>query len=199
MLVFLWYSLHSCWHSFLGRVYSTSLTRAWQGVVFAWKVMAFGALGLGLPAIALFYLKNNVPFASNLLYLPGTEHDRSMTVLTLQVFAYIGFLMFEMAVGAYFPCMGGIKADLVPENVRTTMYNLFYIPMNLMLCLVLLIHLTGLQIPDEGMLCIAIGILLTACLLVGIFDIRTTRKEEKEEAQKSISGSVREERKSLLA
>jgi MFS family permease len=40
------------------------------------------------------------------------------------------FLLFETCVGVYFPAFSTIKGQLVPEHVRTTMYNLFRIPLN---------------------------------------------------------------------
>jgi len=49
---------------------------------------------------------------------------------------FILFVMFEIIVGIYFPCMGQIKSDLPIGEVRNTMVNLFYVPMNLILTFV---------------------------------------------------------------
>ncbi|KAG8467486.1 hypothetical protein KFE25_000802 [Diacronema lutheri] len=48
------------------------------------------------------------------------------------------FLLFETCVGAYFPAMGMLKSQLVPEEVRATVYNIFRIPLNLIVLGVLL-------------------------------------------------------------
>jgi len=42
----------------------------------------------------------------------------------------IAFLLFEITVGVYFPAMGTIKAEMVPEAYRSTVYNIFRIPLN---------------------------------------------------------------------
>lgn len=47
------------------------------------------------------------------------------------------FFIFEVVVGIYWPSMGGIKAQHVPEEVRATIYNIFRIPLNLIVLLVL--------------------------------------------------------------
>lgn len=55
---------------------------------------------------------------------------------------YVGFLLFEVCVGMYFPSMGSLKSKIVPEENRTTIYNLFRIPLNLIVLVVLLSKLS---------------------------------------------------------
>jgi len=43
----------------------------------------------------------------------------------------IAFMVFELSVGMYFPSMGTLKAEVVPDSHRSTVYNLFRIPLNL--------------------------------------------------------------------
>lgn len=40
-------------------------------------------------------------------------------------FKYFGFLIFEICVGIYFPCQSMVKGKIVPEETRSTIYNLF--------------------------------------------------------------------------
>merc|ERR1712129_549605 len=47
--------------------------------------------------------------------------------LKLQLFA---FLLFEFSVGVYFPSIGVLKGEVVPENVRATIYSLYRVPLN---------------------------------------------------------------------
>jgi MFS family permease len=47
------------------------------------------------------------------------------------------FLIFEGACGVYFPSMGVVKSKYVPEEVRATIYNIFRIPLNIIVCTVL--------------------------------------------------------------
>lgn len=40
------------------------------------------------------------------------------------------FLIFEFCVGVYFPSVGVLKSEIVPEQVRGTVYNLYRVPLN---------------------------------------------------------------------
>jgi len=42
----------------------------------------------------------------------------------------LSFLSFEFAVGVYFPSIGTLKSEIVPEQVRGTVYNLYRMPLN---------------------------------------------------------------------
>ncbi|CAD7962974.1 unnamed protein product [Amoebophrya sp. A25] len=48
------------------------------------------------------------------------------------------FVLFEICVGLYFPTMGMLKSKIVPESCRSTMYNFFRVPLNFIVCCVLL-------------------------------------------------------------
>jgi len=52
--------------------------------------------------------------------------------------SYMAFLVFEMCVGIYFPCMGTMKSAIVPEESRAALYNLFRVPLNVIVLGVLL-------------------------------------------------------------
>ena len=43
---------------------------------------------------------------------------------------YLAFLLFEVAVGMYFPAAGTTKARLVPDRLRASIYSLFRVPLN---------------------------------------------------------------------
>lgn len=43
---------------------------------------------------------------------------------------FTAFLAFEFCCGVYFPSIGVVKSDIVPENVRGTMYNIYRVPLN---------------------------------------------------------------------
>lgn len=55
--------------------------------------------------------------------------------------SYMCFLVFEFCVGLYYPSMGVFKTDIVPDNVRSTIYNLYRIPLNAIVILLLLSNL----------------------------------------------------------
>lgn len=50
---------------------------------------------------------------------PGSRHAR-----------LIAFVLFEVAVGIYFPSMGVMKSVAVPETLRTTLYSINRVPIN---------------------------------------------------------------------
>lgn len=45
----------------------------------------------------------------------------------------IAFFSFEVSVGVYFPMMGTMKSQIVPEEHRTTIYNMYRIPFNVIM------------------------------------------------------------------
>eukprot|EP00933_Yihiella_yeosuensis_P060948 TRINITY_DN63757_c0_g1_i1.p1 TRINITY_DN63757_c0_g1~~TRINITY_DN63757_c0_g1_i1.p1 ORF type:complete len:482 (+),score=86.84 TRINITY_DN63757_c0_g1_i1:135-1580(+) len=54
---------------------------------------------------------------------------------------FASFLIFEFCVGAYFPAVGVMKSDIVPEHCRGTMYNLYRVPLNGIVVALLLTHI----------------------------------------------------------
>lgn len=51
---------------------------------------------------------------------------------------FCAFLLFEFCVGVYFPSIGVVKSEVVPEHVRGTMYNVYRVPLNaVVVCLLL--------------------------------------------------------------
>merc|ERR1712232_780378 len=64
-----------------------------------------------------------------------------MIVLTSNVvIRFLAFLVFEACVGLYFPLMGTLKGDIVPEDMRSTIYNIYRLPLNVMVLLPLLMN-----------------------------------------------------------
>ena len=53
---------------------------------------------------------------------------------------FVAFLVFEACVGLYFPCMGTLKGDIVPEDMRSTIYNLYRLPLNVIVLMPLLMN-----------------------------------------------------------
>ena len=51
---------------------------------------------------------------------------------------FLGFLAFEMCCGVFFPGYGVIKSGEIPEHVRSSVMNIFRIPVNLVVVLVLM-------------------------------------------------------------
>lgn len=55
--------------------------------------------------------------------------------------AFVGFLIFEVCVGVYYPAMGTMKSKFVPESSRSAIYNVFRVPLNAIVLTVLLSHI----------------------------------------------------------
>merc|ERR1719247_1551958 len=53
---------------------------------------------------------------------------------------FVAFLAFEACVGLYFPLMGTLKGDIVPEDMRSTIYNIYRFPLNVIVLLPLLLN-----------------------------------------------------------
>lgn len=51
---------------------------------------------------------------------------------------FLALTMFELCVGAYFPAIGTVKSKIVEEPHRATLYNVFRMPMNAIVLVVLL-------------------------------------------------------------
>ena len=49
----------------------------------------------------------------------------------------LAFCVFEVCVGVFWPSMMKMRATYVPEELRATIINLFRIPLNLFVCIVL--------------------------------------------------------------
>jgi len=53
---------------------------------------------------------------------------------------FCAFLGFEACVGLYFPLIGTLKGDIVPEDMRSTIYNIYRFPLNVAVLLPLLLN-----------------------------------------------------------
>lgn len=55
---------------------------------------------------------------------------------------FLAFLAFEACVGLYFPMIGTLKGDIVPEDMRSTIYNIYRFPLNIVVLMPLLLNLS---------------------------------------------------------
>jgi len=84
---------------------------------------------------------------------------------------FAAFLMFEFCCGLYFPSMGVLKSEIVPENIRTTMYNIYRIPLN---AVVVGLLLTSISLTKCFLFC---SVLLTFAL-VSVMTIRPPKAKQ---------------------
>jgi hypothetical protein len=57
------------------------------------------------------------------------------------IIRFFAFLVFEACVGVYFPMMGTLKGQIVPEDLRSTIYNVYRVPLNAIVVGVLVMKL----------------------------------------------------------
>jgi len=109
-----------------------------HGVIFALFMMACMAgasastmvSDLARPAVRLMM----VSFAGIILFAVAACTAGSPRPIP----CFMAFLLFEFCVGVYFPSIGVVKSELVPEHVRGTMYNVYRVPLNAVVVVLLL-------------------------------------------------------------
>jgi MFS family permease len=86
----------------------------------------------------------------------------AMPILTTNATAvFIGFLVFEVCCGIYFPAVGTMRSRYIPEEVRSTVMNVFRIGLNFIVVLTL-ININALATDTVFLLC---TFLLTVAVL----------------------------------
>lgn len=75
------------------------------------------------------------------LYLHATA-CLSMAAITIflenKAIVFLSFLLFETTVGVFYPAYGVIKSEKIPEDIRAAVMNIFRIPLNFFVVLLLL-------------------------------------------------------------
>lgn len=80
------------------------------------------------------------------------------------------FVLFEVSVGLYFPAMGTIKSKVVPEECRTTIYNLYRIPLNMVVVLGLYFKASPPETLATTTTLLTVGVCLSLALTRSCFD-----------------------------
>ncbi|CAK0866351.1 unnamed protein product [Prorocentrum cordatum] len=126
---------------------SNKLSTPAFGMVFASFMMAYMCgsstfdilRGRGASAIQLAQLAFFLGAAAFLV--AGIAFMVSLSVTTMGLI-YSGFILFEFCCGLYFPSVSTIKGQAVPESIRSTVYNIYRVPMNAIVLGVLLGNIT---------------------------------------------------------
>lgn len=119
-----------------------------------------------------------------------------------QAIIFTGFLIFETCVGVFWPAMGTMRGQYVPEEVRATVMNFFRVPLNL---IVVLILLQNLEMVTIFKCCVAFLLLATLSQQVlHRFALNRnkpmalpTTEPEKTRGNSTMSGAGNDEVKSL--
>ncbi|CAE8642220.1 unnamed protein product [Polarella glacialis] len=79
----------------------------------------------------------------------------------------LGFLWFEFCCGAYFPSVGVLKSEIVPEHVRGAIYNLFRVPLNAIVVILLLNDFSAVTCFKLCAMLVSVGLVATTQLTRG--------------------------------
>ena len=108
----------------------------------------------------LLLLACSIAIIANMLCVTSTHPGRSDTNAT-----FIALLIFEFAVGIYFPCMGQLRSRIIPEQHRWSIMNWFRVPLNLIACIVLmLLHEDVFRHGNSMIFVICTGLLILSIL-----------------------------------
>lgn len=97
-----------------------------------------------------------------------------------QAVIFAGFLVFEFCVGIFWPAMGVLRGKYVPESTRATVMNIFRVPLNL---IVILLLVQDLALPVVFCCCV---LFLTICCVVQhcLFQLSSNYSDSANEQQK---------------
>jgi len=96
---------------------------------------------------------------------------------------YASFLVFEVCVGLYMPSIGALKSELVPEKARAGIYNWYRIPLNIVVCSVIL---AGLSVYKCFVICaclVAVAGMVVSPISVTALQEKTSGKHPSEKTQ----------------
>ena len=134
------------------------------------------------------YMRDVFAVASLALAVPS--------VLVTNGYVTLGsFCAFEAVCGVYWPSMGIIKSKYVPEEVRATMYNIFRVPLNLIVVVVL--YNLG-SISDDAVFATCAFLLGGAAVLQHVF-FAMVKAEDRRDAGMGPAAAATEELASLSA
>lgn len=85
--------------------------------------------------------------------------------------SFTAFMVFEFCVGLYFPSVGIVKSEVVPEHIRGTMYNIYRVPLN---AVVVGLLLSNISMVKCFMLCGA----LMGISLISVMSMKPQSKKE---------------------
>ena len=90
----------------------------------------------------------------------------------MRTISLLSFLVLEMSIGFYFPSIGCLRSELIPEERRATVTNWFRVPMNLITCITLLtINHPVVAADKRPIFATCTGLLITAVVVCSKFNV----------------------------
>eukprot|EP00090_Calanus_glacialis_P000829 TRINITY_DN10585_c0_g1_i4.p1 TRINITY_DN10585_c0_g1~~TRINITY_DN10585_c0_g1_i4.p1 ORF type:complete len:439 (+),score=69.59 TRINITY_DN10585_c0_g1_i4:40-1356(+) len=119
-------------------------------------------------------------FLATLVFLSSTlvaSQFASSSDSLSKYICYVAFLFIEISLGMYFPSIGTLRSNLVPGSHRSTIINLFRIPLNLLTVATLLAIKSGV-VEDRRLVFGITSVFLTGACLV-TYSIKVEEKKNK--------------------
>ena len=89
----------------------------------------------------------------------------------MKIISLLCFLVLETSIGLYFPSIGCLRSQLIPEERRATVTNWFRVPMNLITCVTLLaINHPVVAADKRPIFATCTGLLITAVIVCSRFN-----------------------------
>eukprot|EP00405_Crypthecodinium_cohnii_P032762 CAMPEP_0206524792 /NCGR_PEP_ID=MMETSP0324_2-20121206/68373_1 /ASSEMBLY_ACC=CAM_ASM_000836 /TAXON_ID=2866 /ORGANISM="Crypthecodinium cohnii, Strain Seligo" /LENGTH=514 /DNA_ID=CAMNT_0054019383 /DNA_START=77 /DNA_END=1617 /DNA_ORIENTATION=- len=137
-----------------------------HGVIFALFMMACmcGSSTSTLTSRVAPALRLGSVFGAGMLSFFLASHALASGAQDNLVLSMTSFTLFEYCVGVYFPTVGELKSDIVPERVRGTVYNIYRVPLNAIV--------VGLLLSDLSLsTCFKLNAVLQLCCLLSMVGI----------------------------
>lgn len=111
-------------------------------------------------ATALFCLAT---FISSITAGPGSSY-------VVKIVTLFTFIALEFSIGLYFPSIGCLRGEFIPESHRATVTNWFRVPMNLITCVTLLaVNHPSVAQDKRSIFATCTGLLITGVLICARF------------------------------
>mmetsp|Transcript_30304 Transcript_30304/g.55144 ORF Transcript_30304/g.55144 Transcript_30304/m.55144 type:complete len:475 (-) Transcript_30304:79-1503(-) len=148
-----------------------------HGVIFALFMMAC-MCGASVSTVTSDWMKPSTRLISAFLLGTGAFMTVALVVSNRSFLktTFFAFAVFEFCCGLYFPSIGEVKSQIVPEHVRATVYNIYRVPLN---GVVVSLLLTNLSIVK----CFSLNAVLLSIALFAIMSIMMAWSREAEESK----------------
>lgn len=94
--------------------------------------------------------------------------------------SFLAFLVLEGAIGLYFPSIGVLRSQLIPESHRATVTNWFRVPMNMITCATLLaVNHPTVAADKRSIFATCTGLLITGVLVASKYNAYAEQKSKK--------------------
>jgi len=93
--------------------------------------------------------------------------------------SFVAFLFLETSIGLYFPSIGVLRSQLIPESHRATVTNWFRVPMNIITCATLLaVNHPSVSADKRSIFATCTGLLITGVVIASKFNTYVSKQKK---------------------